>query len=237
MEAKRAIVLLSGGLDSCASAAIAKHQEYSLYALTIDYGQKHNREIESARSIAHKLSVEKHVIFPLSLDIFGHSSLVDSSLQIPKPASTKDIGSSIPSTYVPARNTIFLSLALAYAEVHDADAIFIGVNAVDYSGYPDCRPAFIEAFQNMATYATKRAVEGNPPSIQTPLLHLSKKQIIQKGVEVHAPFELSWSCYQGGSQACGQCDSCLLRLQGFQDAGIDDPLKYSTYPMWYAQKN
>jgi len=235
MVEKRAICLLSGGLDSCVSAAIAKKQDYSLYALTFEYGQQHQREVQSAQQIAESLQVQEHIVFPLDLKQFQGSSLVDDTQEIPDASSLDRIGVTIPSTYVPARNTIFLSIALALAEVKEADAIFIGVNEVDYSGYPDCRPEYIKAFQAMADLATKKAVEGKKTLIETPLLHLSKKEIIKKGVEVNAPYYFSWSCYRGEEQACGQCESCLLRLKGFQDAGVADPLIYQSYPDWYTQ--
>lgn len=224
--AKKTVCLLSGGIDSCVSACIAKKQGYELYAISFDYGQRHNKEIESAKEIASTLGVKNHIIFNLDLDKFGSSSLTDLS-KIPKrDHDIKDIGRTIPSTYVPARNTIFLSIGLAYAESIDADSIFIGVTSTDYSGYPDCRPEFIEAFQKLADLATKRGVNGKKILIKTPLLKLSKSEIIKKGIDLDAPIEKTWSCYFGKELPCGRCDSCLLRLKGFKDLGIKDPLKY-----------
>ncbi|MEM0493289.1 MAG: 7-cyano-7-deazaguanine synthase, partial [Candidatus Thermoplasmatota archaeon] len=172
----------------------------------------------------------------LDKSLFHSSSLVEKERGIPLNRSLDDIGRGIPSTYVPARNIVFLSLAVAYAEVIDADAVFIGVHSTDYSGYPDCRPDFIESFQDAVNKGTKRGVEGKPIEIKTPLLYLSKTDIIEKGLEVKAPFELTWSCYKGEDKACGSCDSCLIRLKGFQEAGYPDPIPYYSYPSWYNPK-
>ena len=231
---KKAVVLLSGGLDSSVTAYIAHDLGYSLAALSISYGQAHVRELKAASSIAQHLHVLDHKILSLDLSIFGGSALLTStSTQIPTNTSIDTIGKKIPPTYVPARNTIFLSLALAYAETIQADAIFIGVTSADYSGYPDCRPAFIEAFQNLTNIATKKTIEHNPITIETPLISDSKKNIIQKGQALQVPFQDTWSCYQGKENACGVCETCLLRLKGFQEAGFPDPLSYETYPEWY----
>mgnify|MGYP006284358791 CR=1 FL=1 len=232
---QKAVLLLSGGLDSSVSAYIAKKQGYTdCYALSFRYGQQHQKEIQAARDIAKTLQVKEHLFFDLPLDLFGGSSLLkNTNEKIPSPASLDAIGDAIPSTYVPARNTIFLSIALSYAETKKADAIFIGVTAADYSGYPDCRPEYINAYQKLANLATKRSVEGNPVSIKTPLLHLSKKEIVKKGHDLHVPFEKTWSCYQGQKKPCGTCDSCLLRLKGFKEAEINDPLAYAAYPTWF----
>lgn len=229
----KAVCLISGGLDSCTTAFIAKSKGYEIYALSFNYGQRHNKEIECAKKIASSVYAKKHVVFDIDLGLFGGSSLVDKSLEIEKCQELEEIGKAIPSTYVPARNTVFLSIALAYAEVVDADAIFIGVTATDYSGYPDCRPEYIKAFKKMANLATKKGVEGNPIEIYAPLIGLSKVDIIKKGLDLDVPFENTWSCYEGGDKACGTCDSCLLRLKGFQESGNKDPLIYKSLPDWY----
>jgi 7-cyano-7-deazaguanine synthase len=232
---KKAVCLLSGGLDSCVTASIAKDQGYDLYALSFRYGQRHDKELVFAKKIAKKLGMKNHIIFNVDLSRFGGSALLKSSSQKIQHQAMKKIGSTIPSTYVPARNTVFLALALSYAEALNADAIFIGANAVDYSGYPDCRPEYLQAFQQLAALATKKGVEGSSIKIEAPLLALSKEEIIRTGRKLHAPLELTWSCYQGGKQACGRCESCLLRLKGFQQAGTKDPLQYKTTPAWYEQ--
>lgn len=234
MAKKRAVCLLSGGLDSCVTAYIAQQQGYTCYALTFMYGQMHTKEIECAKHIALHLNVTEHLVFALDLKRFGGSALVDPEQIIPQ-KNYDDIGTSIPSTYVPARNTIFLSIAIAWAETLHADSIFIGANAVDYSGYPDCRPEYFKAFKHLVKYATKQAVEGKAIDIKTPLLALSKSDIIKKGVALNAPLHLTWSCYKGESMACGTCDSCQLRLKGFTKAGVNDPLPYADYPHWYRQ--
>jgi len=224
---KKAVCLISGGLDSCVTTFIARNEGYEIYALSFNYGQQHNKEIQCAKQISSFVKAKKHIVFDIDLSMFGGSSLIDKSLEIPKDQDLKDIGKVIPSTYVPARNTVFLSIALAYAEAIDADAIFIGVTATDFSGYPDCRPEFIEAFQKLVNLATKKGVEGKEIKIKTPLLNLSKAEIIKKGLERSVPFEKTWSCYRGDAKACGRCDSCLLRLKGFKEAGIKDPLEYT----------
>ena len=231
---KKAIILLSGGLDSSITAYIAQLKGYDLSALSFLYGQQHDKEIQSARKIASSLSIQDHIFFKLDLSQFGGSSLLKNSDQtISNPKQVSDIGNSIPNTYVPGRNTIFLSIALAFAETRNADAIFTGVTAMDYSGYPDCRPEYIQAFQQLANLATKKTVTGHNIEIETPLINLSKAEIIKKGSKLNVPFEHTWSCYNGRDKACGQCESCQLRLQGFQQAHIPDPLPYEILPDWY----
>ena len=228
-----AVCLISGGLDSCVTAFMAKNEGYNICALSFNYGQRHKKEIECAKDISSAVKAKDHIIFDLDLHRFGKSSLVDTSSDIPESYNLENIGKSIPSTYVPARNTVFLSIALAYAEAIDADAIFIGATAQDYSGYPDCRPEYIKAYQKMADLATKRGVEGKSIRIEAPLLHLTKAEIIKRGLELHVPLEKTWSCYQGGRKACGKCDSCLLRLKGFKESGSCDPIDYKSLPDWY----
>jgi len=221
----RAVVLVSGGLDSATTLAIALAEGASCVALTFRYGQRHHCELEAARRLCRSLGVMDHRIMPLSLGQLGGSSLTDPSL--PVPADGEQAGG-IPSTYVPARNTVFLAHALAVAEVEEADRIYIGVNAVDYGGYPDCRPEFVEAFQRLARFATRQAVEGRPPEIRAPLLHLSKAEIIRRGVELGLDYSLTVSCYDpdGQGRACGRCNSCRLRRRGFEQAGVPDPTRY-----------
>jgi 7-cyano-7-deazaguanine synthase len=208
------------------TAFLAKKQGYELYGLSFRYGQRHTKEIACAKKIAKAVGVKNHIVFDVDLRSFGGSSLLSSSSQQIKNHSLKDIGKTIPSTYVPARNTVFLSIGLAYAETIEADAIFIGINAVDFSGYPDCRPEYLEAFQQLTALATKKGVEGKPIRIKAPLLHLNKAAIIKKGLRLKVPFIDTWSCYRGGAKACGRCDSCVLRLKGFQEAHLKDPLQY-----------
>lgn len=220
---KRAVVLLSGGLDSATCLAIARSQGYELFALSFSYGQRHSAELLAAQRIAAAFSVKAHKTIGIELDGIGGSALTDSSIPVPEQPSE-----GIPVTYVPARNTVFLSLALGWAEVLDAEAIFIGVNAVDYSGYPDCRPGFISAFQTLAYLATKAGIEGRAPQLQTPLLHLTKAEIIALGTSLGVDYAMTVSCYQATSEgrACGVCDSCRLRKQGFDDAELIDPTIY-----------
>jgi 7-cyano-7-deazaguanine synthase len=220
---KKAVVLLSGGLDSATALAIALEQGYQCYVLSFDYGQRSLTELNAAKAIAQQLGVAEHRVIRLHLEDFGGSALTDHSIDVPD-----EVTDEIPVTYVPARNTVFLSLALGWAEVLEADSIFIGVNAVDYSGYPDCRPEYIAAFETMANLATKRGVLGNPIRIETPLIDLTKEQIIQAGTRLGVDYSLTVSCYQADHQgrACGHCDSCRLRTQGFVDAGLADPTRY-----------
>jgi len=231
--AKKAVCLLSGGIDSCVTSFLAKKAGYEVYVLSFDYGQRHKKELECARVIASSLDAKDHVVFDIDLNRFGGSSLIDESSDIPKDHGLEDISKSIPSTYVPARNTVFLSIGLAYAEAVDADAVFIGATATDYAGYPDCRPEYIEAFQKVAVLGTKKGVNGKPIRIEAPLLYLSKAEIIKKGLELCAPLERTWSCYLGGAKACGRCDSCLLRLKGFKEAKAKDSVEYEFLPEWY----
>jgi 7-cyano-7-deazaguanine synthase len=230
---KKAVCLISGGLDSCVTAHIAKNEDYELYALSFNYGQRHKKEIESAKNIISSIKAKKHVIFDIDLSKFGGSSLTDNTLEPEKNQNLDEIGNKIPSTYVPARNTVFLSIALAFAEVMDADAIFIGATAMDYSGYPDCRSEYIKAFQKMTDLATKKGVEGKQIEVIAPLINMTKAEIIAKGLKLEAPLEETWSCYLGGKKACGKCDSCLLRLKGFMEAGAKDPIEYDFLPEWY----
>jgi 7-cyano-7-deazaguanine synthase len=230
----KTITLLSGGLDSTVSGFLAQQETKQLYGLTFIYGQRHQKEIESAKIIGKILQLKEHIFFPLNLSQFGSSSLFENSKKrIPKHKSIRNIGKTIPSTYVPARNTIFLSIALAYAETIDADTITIGVTAADYSGYPDCRPEFIKQFQRVINIATKKTIQGRTITLSAPLLLLSKDEIIKKGINLNVPFEKTWSCYQGWEKACGICDACLLRLKGFKNAGKPDPLLYESHPIWY----
>ncbi len=228
----KAVVLLSGGLDSSTVLAIALEMGYDVHALSFDYGQRHSRELKSAKKIARYFNVP-HKIIKIDLRQIGGSALTD-NIEVPE-RQVEDIEKEIPITYVPARNTILLSLALGYAEVIDADAIFYGANAIDYSGYPDCRPEYVEAFERVANLGTKRGVEGKPIKIIAPIIHMTKAEIIKKGMELGVPYELTWSCYKGEKKACGKCDSCLLRLKGFMEAGYEDPLDYETYPEFYIE--
>ena len=226
--AKRAVVLLSGGLDSATVLAIARSQGYELYALSFSYGQRHILELDAARRVAASIGVAAHRIAAIDLRVFGGSALTG-DMDVPKGRSTDDMSHGIPITYVPARNTIFLAFALAWAEVLGSSDIFIGVNALDYSGYPDCRPEFIAAFEKMATLATKAGVEGRQAlKIHTPLIALSKAEIVRKGMELGVDYGLTSSCYDPSPTGapCGECDSCLLRRKGFRENGIDDPLAY-----------
>lgn len=220
---KRAVVLLSGGLDSATVLAMARAKGFECYALSVDYGQRHHAELAAANKVAQTLGAREHRVVNIDLTGFGGSALTDSSIAVPVHAS-----SGIPLTYVPARNTIMLSLALAWAEVLKAQDIFFGVNAVDYSGYPDCRPEYVEAFEHMANLATKAAVEGKALTLHAPLLHLSKAEIIREGVRLGVDYGITVSCYQADEQgrACGRCDSCRLRREGFQSAGVPDSTRY-----------
>ena len=219
----KAIVLVSGGLDSATCLALASQQGYACYALSFDYGQRSRSELNAARRVAEAAGVKDHKLVSLGLDALGGSALTDTSIAVPEGGTE-----GIPVTYVPARNTVFLSYGLAWAEVLDADALFIGVNSLDYSGYPDCRPEFIEAYVRMMNLATKKGVEGGEISLQTPLIHLSKAEIIKTGIRLGVDYSLTVSCYQADEDgaACGVCDSCLLRKAGFRDAGVEDPTRY-----------
>ncbi len=223
----KAVVLLSGGLDSTTVAALAAQDGKEIYALSFDYGQRHDKELQCAAAVAKKLGAVRHEVLQLPLGTLGGSALTDAAMDVPDAPTGEAIGASIPVTYVPARNTVFIAFALAYAEVVDADEIHLGVNAMDYSGYPDCRPEYIAAYQEVANLATKQGVEGNGPRLVTPLIDLTKAQIVAAGLEAGAPYELTWSCYRGGEAACGTCESCTLRLQGFEAAGAEDPVAYS----------
>lgn len=222
---EKAIVLLSGGLDSATTFAIAKSEGFSCHALSFDYGQRHRAELLAAGRVAAALGAAEHRTFHLDLALFGGSALTDTRIPVP----IDNLSPGVPITYVPARNTIMLSVALAWAEVLGSRALFIGANAVDYSGYPDCRPEYLEAFEKMANLATKSAIEGRTIRIHAPLLHLSKAEIIRRGVELGVDFSLTVSCYQADEEgrACGRCDSCRLRRQGFIRAGIPDPTRYA----------
>jgi 7-cyano-7-deazaguanine synthase len=225
---KRAVVLLSGGIDSSTALAIAIAEGYEPYALSFDYGQRHHIETEAARRVARSLGAKEHRVTKIDLHIFGGSALTD-EIDVPKKRSETEFAHGIPVTYVPARNTIFLAYALAWAEIIPASNIFLGVNAIDYSGYPDCRPEFIEAFQTLANLATKAGAEGTRFQIHTPLIRFSKAEIIRKAVELGVALSLTHSCYDPSPEglACGECDSCLLRLKGFREAGLKDSIRYA----------
>jgi 7-cyano-7-deazaguanine synthase len=223
-----AVVLLSGGLDSATTAAIAVRNGFALYALSVDYGQRHRFELAAARRVARALSAKQHVVLAVDLGQLGGSALT-SAIDVPKNRSTEQMSHGIPITYVPARNTVLLSLALAYAEVVGADDIFLGVNAIDYSGYPDCRPEFIAAFATLANLATKAGVEGRLKfHLHTPLIQMSKAEIIRRGVELGVDYSLTHTCYDPNSSgiSCGRCDACLLRRKGFAEAQLVDPVEY-----------
>jgi 7-cyano-7-deazaguanine synthase len=227
---KKAVVLSSGGLDPTAAMAIANAEGYEIHSLTFNYGQRHALELKAARRVAEAFGVKEHLILDLDLGKIGGSALTADDIGVPEARSERKMKEEIPVTYVPARNTIFLSYALAWAEVLGASDIFVGVNAIDYSGYPDCRPEYIRAFEKMANLALKAAVEGKMRiRIQTPLIHMTKAEIIRKGVELGVGYCLTHSCYDPSPEekACGQCDSCLLRKKGFRKAGISDPTVYS----------
>jgi 7-cyano-7-deazaguanine synthase len=228
----KAVCLISGGLDSCVSAYLAKSFDFEIYSLTFNYGQQHDKEIKFANMISSDIGSKNHIIFDLNLDIFKGSSLFKGNC-IHNNENISENGKIIPLTYVPARNTIFLSIALAYAETIKANYIFIGVTSIDYSGYPDCRPEYIKAFQNLANIATKKSIEGEKILIKTPLINLTKAEIIKKGLELNVPFNKTWSCYRGGENACGICDSCSFRLKGFKESSLKDPIKYDYLPNWY----
>ena len=223
---KKAVILLSGGLDSATCLAIAKSEGYECYAMSFSYGQRHTIELEKAKNIAKDAKVKKHIIVDIDLRSFGGSALTE-DIDVPKKDSINEVEENIPITYVPARNTIFLSFALGWAEVLKAYKIFIGVNAIDYSGYPDCRPEYIESYEKMANLATREGVEGRKLSIETPLLSITKGEIIKTGLKLGVDYSKTITCYDPiDGKSCGKCDSCLLRLKGFEEAGVEDPIEY-----------
>jgi 7-cyano-7-deazaguanine synthase len=227
MPTPTAVVLLSGGMDSATTAAIAQHRGFELCGLSLRYGQRHSIELEAARRVAEQLNIRRHVVLDIDLRAFGGSALTG-DLAVPKDTPAEQIGGRIPPTYVPARNTIFLSLALGLAEVTGSRDIFIGANAMDYSGYPDCRPEYLQAFERMANLATKAGVEGRGVAIHAPLIALSKREIVEKGISLGVDYGLTWTCYDPSPDglACGHCEACQLRLKGFREAGVEDPLRY-----------
>lgn len=226
---KKAVVILSGGLDSTTCMGIAREQGYELYPITFDYGQRQKREIENARQVAAFYGVsDRHKVITLGfLKEFGGSALTDETIEVPKAGESGAVDSDIPVTYVPGRNLLFLSIATSFAEVIGAEAIYIGVNALDYSGYPDCRPEFIHKVEEVMALATRVGVEGGPIRIETPLIHWTKADIVKEGTRLGVPYQLTTSCYNGQEEACGECDSCRLRLKGFAEAGSKDPVPYS----------
>jgi 7-cyano-7-deazaguanine synthase len=227
MTLPKAVVLLSGGMDSTTAAAIAQRAGFDVHALSVRYGQRHAVELDAARRVAHRLGIRHHVVIDLDLRAFGGSALT-ADLPVPKDTPMTEIGAGIPSTYVPARNTIFLSLALAWAETLGARDIFLGANALDYSGYPDCRPEYLEAYARMADLATRAGVEGARLTIHTPLLALTKAEIVARGLELGLDYGITSTCYDPAADgaACGRCEACLLRLKGFEEAGVPDPARY-----------
>jgi 7-cyano-7-deazaguanine synthase len=232
---RRAVVLSSGGIDSTTAMAISVNEGYEIFSLTFEYGQRHRVEVEAARKVAELLGARRHLVLDIGLGAVGGSVLTGKG-EVPKERSAREMADIIPVTYVPARNTIFLSYALAWAEVLEAPSIFIGVTAVDYSGYPDCRPEYVRAFEAMANLAIKAAVEGRMEiRIRTPLIHMTKAEIIRRGVELGIDYSITHSCYDPGrnGKACGGCDSCLLRKKGFRDAGVPDPTRYGTKKRGY----
>lgn len=228
INGKKAVVLASGGLDSTTVMAIAKQEGFDIYSLSFFYGQRHSLELDAAARVSNFLGAIEHLVIEIDLKAIGGSALTDNTIEVPKLRNEADMSDGIPVTYVPARNTIFLSYALAWAEVLPAYDIFIGVNVVDYSGYPDCRPEYIEAFEHMANLATKASVGGYAIKIRAPLSNLTKAQIIKKGIELGVDYSITHSCYDPSPAglACSQCDSCLLRKKGFKEAGVEDPTKY-----------
>ena len=226
-RARRAVVLLSGGLDSSTVLAVARSQGFEVHCLSVDYGQRHKGELAAARRVARELGAASHRAARVSLSLFGGSALTDPAIAVPKGRSAKQMGGDIPVTYVPARNTVLLSVALAWAEVLGASDIFLGVNAVDYSGYPDCRPEFLRAFERLARVATRAGVQGGRIRIQAPLLRLGKAGIVRLGTRLGVPYALTLTCYDPvRGRACGRCDACTLRRQGFEEAGVPDPTRY-----------
>lgn len=226
----KAVVLLSGGLDSTTTLAYALSKGYEVVALTVRYGQRHGRELNSARAVAKHYGITNHIVLDIDLSYLRTSALTSKDVDVPLRTSAAGIGSEIPVTYVPARNILMLSLAAGLCETEGGEAIFIGANAVDYSGYPDCRPEFFRAFEEVLKVGTKAGVEGRPIRIETPILGLSKADIVRLAKKLNAPLELTWSCYNGREAACGHCESCLLRLKGFEEAGEKDPVPYEVSP-------
>ena len=222
----KAVILLSGGLDSSTVLYQAKADGYECYAISFDYQQRHQRELTSAQQIAESAGIVEHQVVKFDLTLWGGSALTDRKIDLPRDRSLDQMSETIPITYVPARNTIFLSFALGYAETVNASRVYIGVNALDYSGYPDCRPDYIDAMQDVFRLGTKQGREGNPILIYSPLIHLKKTEIIQLGKQLGVPWEKTWSCYAGEEKACGVCDSCKLRLAAFQELGLTDPIPY-----------
>ena len=225
-----AVVLLSGGLDSTTTLAYALSKGYDVVALTVSYGQRHSRELESAKAVAKHYGLKRHIVMDLDLSFLRTSALTCPDVEVPLRDSAEGIGDDIPVTYVPARTIIMLSLAAGLCETEGGEVIFIGANAIDYSGYPDCRPEFFEAFEKVLRVGTKSGVEGRPIEIKAPILRKSKAEIVKLAKELDAPLHLTWSCYKGGKRACGHCDSCLLRLKGFEEAGYSDPVEYEAGP-------
>jgi 7-cyano-7-deazaguanine synthase len=225
---KKAVVLLSGGLGSSTVCALAAAEGREIYALTLDYNQRYARELDAARAVARSFNVREHLVFPIDLTLFGGSSLTDDAIAVETDVPLEKIGASIPSSYVPARNTIFLSLALAFAETRGANEIWLGINCVDYSGYPDCRPEYLAAFSHLAQLATKVGVEGNAIEIKAPLMRLDKGEIIRRGVELGLDYSLTRTCYDldDAGLSCGRCEACVLRQAGFAEAGLSDPAPY-----------
>lgn len=222
----KAVVLLSGGLDSTTVLAYALSQGYEVIPLTVGYGQRHSRELDSARSVVRHYGLRQHIVMDLDLSFLRGSALTSKEVEVPLHDSPEGIGDEIPVTYVPARNIILLSLAAGLCETEGGDAISIGANAIDFSGYPDCRPEFFEAYEKVLQVGTKAGVEGRPIRVEAPILRMSKAEIVRLGTELKAPLHLTWSCYNGGEKACGHCDSCLLRLKGFRDNDLQDPVPY-----------
>lgn len=222
----KSVVLLSGGLDSSTVLAMARELGHELVALTFDYGQRHSREVESAEAVAKAIGVTEHIVLPLPLGPVTDSSLTQLDADVPEGRTIETMADEVPSTYVPSRNIIFLSVAASIAESVGADHVFIAANSVDYSGYPDCTPEFIESFERMLGVGTRTGKAGRPIRIEAPLVRMTKADIVREALRLDVPLELTWSCYRGGEKACGRCDSCILRLEGFRQAGAEDPLQY-----------
>lgn len=226
----RAVVLLSGGLDSSTVLAIARERGHDVVALTFDYGQRHEKEVDCAKAVARALGASEHIVMPIPLGHLMDSSLTSHDALLPEGRSRDAIGSGVPSTYVPSRNIVFLSVAASIAESIGAETVFIAANAVDFSGYPDCTPEFLYAFQKVLDSGTKAGKEGRPIRVEAPVVDMTKADIVREAIRLGVPLELTWSCYKGGERACGRCDSCQLRLEGFRQAGAEDPLEYEVVP-------